>query len=259
MKLVAFDTSTEACSVAVQIDGEVRVDHRIVQREHSALLLPMVQGLLDQFSVKPAELDGVVFGQGPGSFTGLRIAAAAAQGLAMAANCGVQGVSSLEAIASACMREHPDDMVGCDWLMSAIDARVGQIYANCYQAQVGVPALGDEVVVNADEFAPAMLSDELLLGSNDKSASESSNPERLIKRLVLCGSGAERYESALAARFTEFKGLELSLISGVYPHALDLLSLIDTSPSAQWLPPQEAQPVYLKNKIAFTEAERAST
>jgi len=242
VKLVAFDTSTEACSVGVQIDGEIRIDHRIVQREHSALLLPMVQDLLGQLSVKPAELDGVVFGQGPGSFTGLRIAAAAAQGLALAANCGVQGVSSLQASA----------IDGCEWIVAALDARVGQIYAGCYQAQEGVPTLGEEEVMNANEFALPSLNDKLLMNSSISS-------ERGTKKLVLCGAGAERYESAMAARFKEFDELELCVIPEVYPNAIDLLSLTGTRASAQWLPPQEAQPVYLKNKIAFTEAERIST
>jgi len=252
VKLVAFDTSTEACSVGVQIDGEVRIDHRIVQREHSALLLPMVQDLLGQLSVKPAELDGVVFGQGPGSFTGLRIAAAAAQGLAVAANCGVQGVSSLRATASACLRQHEDDIDGCEWIVAALDARVGQIYAGCYQAQEGVPTLGEEEVMNANEFALPSLNDKLLMNS-------STSSEHGTKKLVLCGAGAERYESAMAARFKEFDELELCVIPEVYPNAIDLLSLTCTGASARWLPPQEAQPVYLKNKIAFTEAERIST
>ena len=241
MKLVAFDTSAENCSVAVQIDGEVRSDHRIVQREHAALLLPMVQGLLSEFSVSPAELDGVGFGRGPGSFTGVRIAAAAAQGLAIAADCGVQGVSSLQAMASACVREADhnlaDTLTGSEWVLAALDARMDQIYVACYQAQTGVPQRVEEVVVGANEF---------LL-----------NPERLVNRVVLCGSGAERYESVLAARCKEFGDLELNLISGVYPHALDLLSLIESNDSAQWLPPQEAMPVYLRNKVALTEAERS--
>ena len=255
MKLVAFDTSTEACSVAVQIDGEVRNDHRLVQREHAALLLSMVQGLLEEFAIKPKELDGVIFGQGPGSFTGVRIAAAAAQGLAVAANCGVQGVSSLQAMASACVRECHDRLDGTEWVVAALDARMDQIYANCYQAQRAVQALGDEVVVNADDFN--------LPRTHDDTASE-LNPttvgsERLVRKLLLCGSGAERYQSELAQRCNALGEFDLNFVSSVYPNALDLLRLAESGESTQWLSAQEAQPVYLRNKVALTEAERLSS
>lgn len=242
MKLVAFDTSTDACSVAVKIDDEVRIDHRIVQREHSALLLSMVQGLLDQFSVKPCDLDGVVFGQGPGSFTGVRIAAAAAQGLAIAANCGVQGISSLQAMASACVRQSCGSVDGSEWVVAALDARMDQIYANSYLAKSGFQALSDEVVVNADEFTlPA------------------PGSAGVVKKLLICGSGAERYESALVERINQLGKFELGMIRGVVPHAQDLLSLIDARHSASWLLPEKAQPVYLRNKVALTEAERSSS
>ena len=198
MKLVAFDTSTEACSVAVQIDGEVRCDHRIVQREHANLLLTMVRGLLDQFSVKPIELDGVVFGQGPGSFTGVRIAAAAAQGLALAAGCGVQGVSSLQAMARACFRERGTPADNSEWIIAALDARMDQIYINCYAAQAGVFELGDEAVVNADDYRLPIPQKDPKKGSRHQEQSATHS----VNKLVLCGSGAERYESTLTSRLT---------------------------------------------------------
>ena len=73
MKFLAIDTSSDACSVALQIDGTVVSDHRVVSRQHGALVLPMVDALMAQAGCKAAELDALIYGRGPGSFTGVRI------------------------------------------------------------------------------------------------------------------------------------------------------------------------------------------
>ena len=98
MKLLAFDTATEACTVALWLDGKVleRFEH---QSQHSEHLLAMIDALLAEAELSISQLDAIAFGRGPGSFTGLRIGAGVAQGLAFAANLPVVPVSSLAALA----------------------------------------------------------------------------------------------------------------------------------------------------------------
>jgi len=262
MKLLAFDTSTEACSVAVQVNGEVLSDHRIVQREHAALLLPMLSQLLAEFGVAAKDIDGVVYGQGPGSFTGLRIAAAAAQGLALAADCGVHGVSTLHAMASGCARLRKAELSDKDkpadrYIMCAIDARMDQIYANTYRVEKVTEAekVTDttEKITSAENSIIAMAKEAVV------------DPERYVwpealtqGELLLCGSGAERYQSVLQDALKTKTQLDFDVMPDVFPHAIDLLRLTDTANPSIWKQAAEAQPVYLRNKVALTEAERSS-
>src|SRR5690554_7950444 len=99
MKLLAIDTATEACSVALLVDGQVFDRYAVIPRLHARQLLPMVQQVLDEAGTGLAAVDAIAFGQGPGAFTGLRIAAGVVQGLAFALDKPVLPVSSLAAIA----------------------------------------------------------------------------------------------------------------------------------------------------------------
>ena len=127
MKLLAFDTSTDACSVALLINDEIRLDHRIAAQQQSRLLLPMVDAIMADAGLRPSDLDGLVYGRGPGSFTGVRIAVAAAQGIAFGADIGVYGVSTLHCIAQGCHREFADRVIHV-----AIDARMSEVYYASY-------------------------------------------------------------------------------------------------------------------------------
>ncbi len=240
--------------MAVHVDGEVLSDHRIVQREHAALLLPMLSELLSQMGITAKQIEGVVFGQGPGSFTGLRIAAAAAQGLALAADCGVHGVSTLQAMAKGCVRENMGTET-TDYVMCALDARMDQIYANTFCYEGAVTALSNEVVINPDEFPwPAQWAEE-------------RDHQQDSTGVVLCGSGAVRYETELLAslqktvqiNLPKHHALKVQKVVNLYPNAIDLLSLTDGANLSCWKPAADAQPVYLRNKVALTEAERSST
>jgi len=128
MKILAVDTATQACSAALFIDGETTAEFRLAPREHTQLILPMVESLLQQAAIKIADLDALAFGRGPGSFTGVRIATGIVQGLAFAHNLPVLAISTLASIAQLAGDEHQHNNV-----LAGIDARMGEIYWGCYQ------------------------------------------------------------------------------------------------------------------------------
>ena len=146
MKLLALDTATEACSAALLIDGDVRERFEVAPRAHARLLLPMLEELLAEAGLKPTALDAVAFGRGPGSFTGVRIAASVAQGIAFAADLPVVPISTLAALAwpALCMTDSRR-------VFAAIDARMGEVYCAAYQGSVkeALVALTDEQVTPA--------------------------------------------------------------------------------------------------------------
>lgn len=134
--LLALDASSSACSAALLWrDGN---DERLVSRfaltprEHTRRLLPMIDEVLAEAGVAPAALDAVAYGRGPGSFTGLRIAAGTAQGLAYGLERPLLGVSTLEALALAAHRQH-----GVEHVVTAMDARMGEIYVAAWRCRDG--------------------------------------------------------------------------------------------------------------------------
>jgi len=120
---LALDASTEACSVALQVNGKTFSRYELCPQSHSLHLLPMIDAVLNEAGIKLAELDGLIFGQGPGSFTGVRIGVGVAQGLAFSANLPVVGVSSLQAMAQLAYIKHGEKQV-----IAAIDARMAEVY-----------------------------------------------------------------------------------------------------------------------------------
>jgi len=143
VKFAALETSTEWCSVALWLDGELRAVERRAGHRHGELVLPMLESLLADAGARMADLEAVAFGAGPGAFTGLRIACGVAQGIALARNLPVCGVSSLEAMAES---------LGAPRTVACIDARMGEVY---YAALEKMPAGGWREVVPAQCVAPA--------------------------------------------------------------------------------------------------------
>ena len=140
--LLAIDTSTENCSVALVHDGKLTTRNIESPREHSQKLLPFVEEVLDSAGVSLAELDGLVVGAGPGSFTGVRIGVSMAQGLAFSADFPVYPVCSLQALAQQAIRKN--DVAG---VVACIDARMGEVYYALYANENGVAVAQSEPAV----------------------------------------------------------------------------------------------------------------
>jgi tRNA threonylcarbamoyladenosine biosynthesis protein TsaB len=128
MRVLALETSTEYCSIALWLDGVLHERCELVGQKHSEVLLPMLDGLLREAGMPLRDLDGIAFGAGPGSFTGVRIACGVAQGLALGANLPVLGICTLLALAQAS---------GRDKVIAALDARMAEVYHAAYEKRDG--------------------------------------------------------------------------------------------------------------------------
>lgn len=144
MRLLALDTATEACSAALLLDGTLRERYEVIGRGHADRLLPMADELLRDAAIDVRGLDAVAFGRGPGGFTGLRIAAAIAQGLAAGAGLPVLPVSDLAALAVGGAR-----ISGSSRVLACMDARMGQVYWAAYEVA------GDEAAASSPESLSA--------------------------------------------------------------------------------------------------------
>lgn len=232
MKLLAIDTSTEACSVALWLDGDVRQRYIVAPQQHAKLLLSMIDELMAEAQLTPALLEGVVFGQGPGSFTGVRIAAAAAQAIALAVDCGVVGVSTLQALAHRAWREY-----NVEYALAAIDARMQQVYWGSYATLAfgASRAVARELVSNPEEvFAP-------------DSSGESG-------QWTGVGSGVPVYADVL-----QKNGILINTETGnLFPSAADMLHLaVPRFSQGEAVAAEFAMPVYLRDNVAVTEKDRA--
>ena len=223
MKLLALETSTEACSVAVWIDGEVRERFELAPRRHAELVLPWAEQLLAEAGIAKSQLDAIAVGRGPGAFTGVRLAIAIAQGIALALDRPVLPVSTLAALA---MRAQGDRIV------AAIDARMGEVYCAAFaRSGDGLLALGDEVVAKPD----AVLIPE---GDNWHAV----------------GTGFAAGDSALQARL---QGRLASVDASALPHAADVARLGALAfERGEAIAPERIEPAYLRNKVALTSAEQ---
>jgi len=147
MKILALDTAANACSVALQAGTDIVERIETEPRRHAAMLLPMAEDCLAEAGLTLGHLDAVAFGRGPGSFTGLRIAASVAQGIAFGAGLPVAPVSNLAAAAVAAWRKH-----GWRQVLAAFDARMDELYAATYCVDTtGLPELSgaEQLVVPA--------------------------------------------------------------------------------------------------------------
>ena len=153
--LLAIDTATEACSLALRVGDELRVSHQVIPRQHQQRLFMLLDELLDGQRLADIGLEAVAFGCGPGSFTGLRIAASFAQGLSFSLGVPVIGVSTLETQAATYLRTAKPSSPCL--VASTIDARVGEIYGAFFEFDgETLRALGEAVVAAPAAFAPPL-------------------------------------------------------------------------------------------------------
>jgi len=223
-RLLAIETATVACSAALSIDGQIEERHALAPRQHAALILPMIESLLVEAEIKVTDLDAIAFGQGPGSFTGVRIAASVVQGIAFAASLPVVPVSSLAALAQGAMRETNLPQVMC-----ALDARKAEVYWGVYAADAnGLAALqGEECVCRPDNVP---------LPDGDGWAG--------------AGSGWEAHGEALLG---QAGSRVVRMLPDIEPRAADVARLGAACFSrGRVVSPEAAVPVYLRNKVADT-------
>ncbi len=221
MKLLALETATEACSVALWLEGELLERHQVAPRRHAALLLPLAEQLLAEGGVSLGALDALAFGRGPGGFTGLRIAAGAAQGMAVAGGLPVVPVSTLATLAQGCHRR-----TGADSVLAALDARMGEVYWGLFRCgEAGMmEAAGEEAVCPPEAISPPPM--PVTAG---------------------CGSGWERYRASLGERLGSPPAI---LEPEALPRAADLARLaVAAFESGIALEPGQAQPCYLRNQV----------
>lgn len=229
MKILAIDTSTEACSAALWLDGEVRERFEISGRDHTQKLMPQVASLLAESEIGFKQLDGIVCGHGPGSFAGVRIGVGYVKGLGLALDRPVLGVSSLAMLALRAAREHKAKQV-----LSAIDARMNEVYFGAFEVIDGkLRELVPEAVA-----APAAI------------------PAMPTGRWLATGTGWGTYRDALSAA----ANVDLiQVLPEALPHAGDALLLAAPEFAAgRAINADALTPVYLRNKVALTLVEQAA-
>lgn len=225
VKLLALDTSTEYCSVALWRDGTVDASETLAGQRHSELLLPMVDALLARHGLAIKDLDGIAFGQGPGSFTGLRIACGVTQGLALGGGLPVVGVGTLLAMAEAAQAA---SAVCC------LDARMGEIYHAAYKKS----GVAWQAVHAPSLCAPA------------------AAPLVPAGAWTGCGSGFTAHGPALRERYA---GRLAGIMPEIFPHARHIARLAAGEFEAgRGLPAEQAVPVYIRDKVALKSHERTA-
>jgi len=219
VNLLAIETATETCSVALEVEGDVRQCHRHAPRQHAELLLPFVQDLLAQAGIGLGSVDAIAFSRGPGSFTSLRIGIGVVQGLAWATGCPVIPVSSLAATAQSAA------VSGVKAALVALDARMNEVFTGLFR-------LNDDGIMTA-------------VGE------ERVCPPGLVKLpddtdIFAVGIGFERYPELhrLAGRLAGIR-------ADTWPGAVAVLKLAQAwSLTHDALPAEMAQPVYLRDNVA---------
>lgn len=224
-KILALDTSTDACSVALSVDGAVREDFRIIPRQHTQQLLPMVEAMLAEAGLSVSSLDAVAFGRGPGSFAGIRIATGVAQGLAYGADLPVLPISTLEALAVAAAEKE-----GATNVVTALDARMNEIYVASYAMKDGLPIAELSEQVSAPGALQLQGEGYLAVGSGWRYIDDM--PEETQRSVVV---SSETY----------------------YPSSSAMLALAAVAwDRGDAISPELALPVYLRDEVAWKKKDQ---
>jgi tRNA threonylcarbamoyladenosine biosynthesis protein TsaB len=227
MKILALDTATEACSVALSFDDRILERYIELERGHAGQLLPMVHELLGEAGLALGALDAIAFGRGPGGFTGVRLAASVTQGLAFGAGLGVVPVSDLAAVAQRAADMH----AGLGRILVVNDARMREVYWSHFAVDGAVIAVGEERVGPAPDV---------------------TLPDASVTRAgkwIAAGRGLKAYPE-LAERCRR-AGAEL--LTDLLPRAREVLLLAQPRVQAgEILPAEAALPVYVRDRVVAT-------
>lgn len=225
MKLLALDTSTEQLSLAIADDAQVYAFEKIVGNASSAHVLPQIQALLTQAELTLADLDGIAYGAGPGSFTGVRIATGVTQGLALAHDLPVVGVPTLLALA------HASD---ADRVIVCMDARMGEVYHAVYEKQDS----NWQTVIEPGVYKPEAV------------------PKVESVQWTGVGTGWKVYAEALGSIY---QGQVEQVLPDLLPSAQAVLALaMPDFVEGKTKPASQALPLYVRNRVALTAKQRAA-
>ncbi len=227
MKLLAIETATEFCSVALLCDGQLISRGELAPRRHAELLLPMCDEVLAEAGVTRNQLDAIAVGRGPGAFTGVRLAISAAQGIALGINRPIVAVSSLAALAL----NAPDNGAPT---FAIIDARMGEIYAGCF--------------VRDQHW--------LLRPTSPESVGPAEHLELPVAAANFVGTGWETYQSVLTARL---HSPPLYGDGSFFPRAELIARLAQPMFAAGMaVDPADVRPTYLRDNVALTIEQQRS-
>ncbi|MES2825950.1 MAG: tRNA (adenosine(37)-N6)-threonylcarbamoyltransferase complex dimerization subunit type 1 TsaB [Pseudomonadota bacterium] len=234
-KILALDSSTDACSVALHIDGEIIHIFELAAKSHTQRLLPMVDEILRQAQCSLQDLDAIAYGRGPGSFTGLRICMGVVQGLAFGSHLPVIPVSTLQAMARGFVAQSPNQTLFLNNnnlpLLVALDARMEEIYWGLFSANAMPQALDDEYVMK-----PALVCEHKLVAA-------------LQKNFIAIGPGWHYADLGPIVPAT--------LILDAHPNAKDIAALaVDIFNSNGQISIMDAELVYLRNSISWQKRQR---
>ncbi len=223
MNLLAFDTSTEYLSLAIMKGDAYSTFDIHAGQTHSQIILPQIQALLDQAGLQLDDLQGIAFGAGPGSFTGVRIATGVAQGLGLGLQLPVVAISTLLALAQ---------VTGAEKVIACLDARMGEVYHAAYEKIAGQWQTKLEAGVYKPEAVPTIQT----------------------AGWIGAGSGWQSYETALSLVYAgQLQATQPTLL----PSASAILALAQPIfASGKAKPAHEAMPIYIRNRVALKTLER---
>lgn len=223
--ILAIDTATEACSVAVWVDGQCREEYEVIPRQHSQRLFGMLQSLLPGGSLREHGIDAIAYSSGPGSFTGLRIGASAVQGLAFASDLPAIAISTLACQAQTALRTgvvQADEVV-----LSTVDAKIKELYYAVCKFEEGLAVLQTEAQVGVPSGLGVFPAYEALHA---------------------IGSGCELVDKMPAALRSQLS----SLSPDVLPAARDLVPLaLHSLACGDIQQARQVQPVYVRDEISW--------
>ena len=232
MKLLAFETATEACSVALYVDGHIIARHEVAPRKHAEYALPWAEALLAEAGIKRSQLDAIAISRGPGAFTGVRLAIAIAQGIALALDKPMVVMSTLQVIAASVPPLENAGEGTKQRILAAIDARMGEVYVGAFERN------GDALLALSNETVCAPQAVTL--------------PDDLGGWHAV-GTGFSAVDGALALHL----GSQLTSIdASVLPHAADVARLaVAAYARGEAVAPERVEPAYRRNNVALSLEE----